>query len=96
MKYEFIQAQKACFPVEFMCEHLGVSRSGFYAWTRRAKSARQQQNEQLAEEVAQVHRDSRGRYGSPRVHAEMKARDAFGSFSVENKLLLDSEVRSSN
>jgi len=28
--------------------------------------------------------------------AEMKARDAFGSFSVENKLLLDSEVRNSN
>jgi len=74
VKYEFIQAQKAHFPIEFMCQQLGLSRSGFYAWTRRPKSVRQQQDEQLAQEVEQVHRDSRGRYGSPRVHAEMKAR----------------------
>jgi putative transposase len=74
VKFEFIQAQKAHFPVEFMCEQLEVSRSGFYAWAERPESARQQQDKQLAEEVAQAHRDSRGTYGSPRVHAELQAR----------------------
>jgi putative transposase len=74
VKFEFIDAQKAVFPVEFMCEQLGVSRSGFYAWKIRPESARQQQEQQLAEEVAKVHQESRGTYGSPRVHAEMRAR----------------------
>ena len=74
MRFEFIDAQKAHFPVEFMCEQLGVSRSGFYAWKHRPQSARQQADEHLSEEVAQVHQESRGTYGSPRVHAEMRAR----------------------
>ena len=74
MRFEFIDAQKAHFPIEFMCEQLEVSRSGFYAWSQRPESARQRQDPQLAEEVAQAHRDSRGTYGSPRVHAELKAR----------------------
>lgn len=74
MKFEFIQAQKAHFPVELLCQQLGVSRSGFYAWSQRPESARQQADEELAAEVAQVHQESRGTYGSPRVHAEMRAR----------------------
>jgi putative transposase len=74
VRFEFIDAQKAHFPIEFMCEQLEVSRSGFYAWKWRPESLRQQEEQQLAEEVAQVHQESRGTYGSPRVHAEMRAR----------------------
>ena len=73
MRFEFIQAQKAHFPVEFMCEQLEVSRSGYYAWAERPESTRQQQDKQLAQEVQKAHRDSRGTYGSPRVHAELQA-----------------------
>lgn len=56
-----------------MCEVLGVSRSGFYAWRRRAPSARVTENQQLAVKIAAIHKQSRGTYGSPRVHAELCA-----------------------
>ncbi len=74
MKFEFIDAQKALFPVEFMCEQLGVSRSGYYAWKQRPECERDKADQALAEVVTQVHQESRGRYGSPRVHAELRAR----------------------
>ncbi|WP_095989804.1 IS3 family transposase [Cystobacter fuscus] len=74
VKFELMDAQKALFPVKFMCEQLSVSRSGYYAWQRRPESARQASDRVLAEEVARVHQESRRTYGSPRVHAELRTR----------------------
>lgn len=71
MKYGFIEAEKAHFPVSLLCKVLGVSRSGFYAWKGRPQSPRAQANAELAETIAEVHQTSRGTYGSPRVHAEL-------------------------
>jgi len=56
-----------------MCELLGVSRSGYYAWRDRGPSARGRRDEELTEMIEQIHSDSRGTYGSPRIHAELKA-----------------------
>lgn len=56
-----------------MCQVLEVSKSGYYAWRERAPSNRAQQNERLAATITDVHTDSRGTYGSPRVHAELRA-----------------------
>jgi putative transposase len=53
------------------CRLLGVSRSGYYEWKDRPLSAREQDNELLLKQIKQVHADSRGSYGSPRVHAEL-------------------------
>lgn len=74
MKFAFILAEKANYPIVVLCELLGVSRSGFHAWQHRPRSARQSLDAQLATQVAAVHKRSRGTYGSPRVHAELKAR----------------------
>jgi putative transposase len=74
VKFDFIHAKKACYPVAVLCEQLGVSRSGYYAWAQRAESPRSQSDRDLSLEVAAVHQESRGRYGSPRVHAELRAR----------------------
>ena len=74
MKFTFIAAEKACFPVAPLCEVLGVSRSGFYAWQTRPPATRAHVDQRLAVEIAAVHAESRRRYGSPRVHAELRAR----------------------
>ena len=53
------------------CRLLGVSRSGYYEWKDRPISARDQENELLLKHIKQIHAESRGSYGSPRVHAEL-------------------------
>ena len=72
MKFGFMDAEKAHFPVRFMCKQLGVSPSGFYAWRQRKPSLRAQDEARLVEEIHAVHRASRGTYGSPRVLAELR------------------------
>lgn len=59
-----------------MCRQLRVSRSGYYAWRRRAPSRRQQENERLMRQVRTIHRQSRGLYGYRRVHAALRAQGA--------------------
>lgn len=72
MKFSYI-AQEVAFPVETMCRVLGVTRSGFYAWRKRPRPAREKRDSQLAVKVAAVHQRSRRTYGSPRVYRELRA-----------------------
>ncbi len=74
MRFSFIATEKACYPVALMCRVLHVSRSGYYAWRKRPAAERRRQDQRLALEVAAIHAESRGRYGSPRVHAELHQR----------------------
>lgn len=55
-----------------MCRLLGVSTSGYYAWASRTPSARDIEDQQLAGQIRAIHKRSRGTYGSPRIHAELK------------------------
>lgn len=75
MKFAFIHAQKANFPVTVLCDVLGVSTAGYYAWRERPMSKRQQGDAALSEVITSIHANSRRTYGSPRVHAELKALD---------------------
>lgn len=74
MKFAFILAEKALYPIALLCQVLGVSRSGFYAWYHRPVPQRERGDAQLAVQVVAAHTRSRGTYGSPRVHAELRAR----------------------
>ena len=57
-----------------MCHVLQVSRAGYYAWLGRPESPRATRRSQLIEEIRQVHLQSRGTYGSPRVYQALKAK----------------------
>ena len=72
MKYGFIDAEKAFFPVSVLCKTLGVARSGYYAWLARPASVRVKTDVTLSETIGKVHAASRGTYGSPRIHAELR------------------------
>lgn len=60
------------YAVETMCRALGVSVSGYYAWCQRQPSAHQQRDAELLSHIRVIHQDSRGLYGSPRIHAALK------------------------
>jgi len=73
VKFAFISEEKVAFPVAVLCRLFSVSPSGFYATQGRPKSPHALRDEALSERVAAAHAASNRRYGSPRVHAELKA-----------------------
>ena len=73
MRFRFIEEHRDEFPVRRICTVLGVSASGCYAWRERLESNRAAANRQLLAEVRRVHCHHHGRYGSPRVHAALRA-----------------------
>jgi len=74
VKFAFILAEKAFYPIVVLCHVLGVSCSGFHAWRKRPQAPRVGADALLAAQVAAVHKRSRRTYGSPRVHAELRAK----------------------
>lgn len=72
MKFAFIASKEVAFPVLAMCKVFGVTRSGFYAWRMRPKSARAKADDQLVVDITATHDKSRKRYGSPRIHRALR------------------------
>jgi putative transposase len=58
--------------VQLCCELLNVSPSGFYDWKSRLPSKRQRENELLKSEIKEIHKESKGTYGSPRIKAALE------------------------
>jgi transposase InsO family protein len=67
VRYQFIDIEKKAYSVTLLCEVMRVSRSGYYSWRRRGKSARQQEYEKLIPVVRELHRNARGTYGARRI-----------------------------
>lgn len=83
MRYRAIARQQPRFAVRRLCGLLGVSPSGYYAWSRRGASQRQQANQQLIAALAGLHQQLRGRYGSPRLYRELRGQ---GHACSENRV----------
>jgi putative transposase len=67
-----IAAEKTNYPVAVMCRMFGVNRTGFHNWERRAPSDRALTDAWLTDKIKQIYDDSRGVYGAPRIHAELR------------------------
>jgi putative transposase len=74
MRFAFIHAEKANFPVSALCRNLRVTRQGYYAFAARPPSSRASNDKVLLEQVGRVHTESEERYGSPRVRLELRYR----------------------
>jgi transposase InsO family protein len=72
VRFHFIDAEKAFYPVRLLCRCLAVSRSGYYAWRDRSPSARSRDDTRLKVKIAASHAASRRTYGSPRIHRDLR------------------------
>ena len=75
MRYAFISAEKANYPLILLCRVMKVARSGYYAWLAAGKSKRQQENERLIPLVREISRESDRTYGSRRIAEALSARE---------------------
>jgi transposase InsO family protein len=93
VKYAFVRGHRRRWPVGVMCRVLRVSRSGFYAWQRRAPSPRAQRRVQLLEKIHRVHQENRELYGSPRVHRALLIDGQSVSRNTVAKLMRSAKIR---
>ena len=94
MRYEFIDAERAQFPVAIMARVLQVSRSGYYAWRCREKSARDRANARLVESILTIHSRSRRTYGAPRITHELRCQVGPVSLNRVARLMREHGIRS--
>ncbi|MFL5159816.1 MAG: IS3 family transposase [Microvirga sp.] len=72
MRFMFIDAAKAEFPIQRLCQVLEVSQSGYFAWRSRPACQRQREDLVLLAHVRSAFRESNGTYGSPRMTRELQ------------------------
>jgi putative transposase len=93
MKFAFIKEHRCTWPVKVMCRVLVVSRSGFFAWLRRAPSARMLRRDALAQQIRVVHVENRRVYGSPRVHEALLAQGQRVSVNTVARVMREKQIR---
>jgi transposase InsO family protein len=91
-KYEFIDGEKADFPISRMCGWLGVSASGFHAWRTRPTSATAERREELKLIIRHIFDDSDGTYGYRRVHAALARMDVVAGPELVRALMRELDL----
>ena len=71
MIYTFIRNNEKIFPIEKMCKVLQVGQRSYYQWKSGAISDRKQRAELVKEKISSIYFESKQRYGSPRMTAEL-------------------------
>jgi transposase InsO family protein len=97
VKFDWMHRHRGRYPLAMMCRLLRVSRSGYYAWRPRKDrppSPTARRRTELTEQVRTAHADSRGIYGSPRVHRELRARGVACCENTVAKIMRQNHLRS--
>ncbi len=71
LRYRAIEHCRNDFPVRLMCRCLKVSASGYYDWEQRSPSARAVDHQRLLARIREIHEDSKGAIGAPRMHEDL-------------------------
>jgi putative transposase len=93
LTFRLIDEQRGDCPVAWACDALEVSESGYHAWAAREPSRAEQRRGELVKAIAQVHAEVKGRYGSPRMAAELNARGHDRAENTVAKLMRDNGIR---
>jgi putative transposase len=88
-----VQAQSGSYPVRRLCELLGVSASGYYAWRKPRLSQRARDDRRLKVKIRAIHQETRERYGSPRIHRELQAQGERVSEKRVARLMREERIR---
>ena len=88
-----MKAHSKEFKIEKMADVLGVSRGGYYEFIERKPSKRALENEVLVKEIKKTHKNSRGLYGSPRLHAELRKQGQKCSRKRVSKLMKQEKIQ---
>ena len=75
-----------------LCKTLQVTESGYYYWRRHKVSARESRDTYLTCRIKEIHQQVKGRYGSPRIHAELKANGERVSRKRVSRLMRDNHI----
>jgi len=67
-----MEQHRGQFEVRIMCRALSVSIGGFYAWMKRPPSAREREDGEIIQHISAIYQQHQGRYGSPRIHAQLR------------------------
>ena len=70
--FRFVDDHQAEHRITDLCRVAGVSRSSYYAWRKRPLSARAVADAELLEDIREIHRNSRGTYGAPRIAGQLR------------------------
>ena len=94
LTFRFIADHAGEWPVAWMCDALEVSESGYYAWAARpASPGRAAAAASWSAAIEAIHAEVKGRYGSPRMTAELNARGHACSENTVAKLMRDHGIR---
>lgn len=93
MKFGFIDAEKANYPIVALCRVLEVSRAGYYQWSRGGVCVRATEDAKLKTSILRIHESSRATYGSPRVHRELRAQGVHVGRKRVERIMRDTGIR---